>query len=73
MSKNNDEHDYVNGGMEVEGYDIYTPSLDDWYVEFVEKRVEEAYQLGVLHGINASSMACVKRDVMEFEDYGWTK
>jgi hypothetical protein len=37
-----------------------------------ERELREAYQLGLLHGINAQSMAQVKNDVMEFEDYGWS-
>jgi len=36
-----------------------------------ERQFERAYKLGVLHGINAQSMAQVKEEVMEFEDYGW--
>ena len=36
-----------------------------------QRQLERAYKLGVLHGINAQSMAQVKRDVMEFDDYGW--
>ncbi|QRD99669.1 HNH-endonuclease [Halorubrum virus VOLN27B] len=39
--------------------------------EQFEKDIEKAYKLGLLHGINAQSMAQVERDVMEFEDYGW--
>jgi hypothetical protein len=37
-----------------------------------ERRIKEAYQLGLFHGINASSMARVEKEVMEFEDYGWS-
>lgn len=36
-----------------------------------ERQVERAYEMGLLHGINAQSMAQVKNDVMEFDDYGW--
>lgn len=36
-----------------------------------EQRVETAYHLGLLHGINAQSIAQAKNNVMEFEDYGW--
>lgn len=36
-----------------------------------EKELEQAYQLGLLHGINASSMARIEQEIMEFEDYGW--
>jgi hypothetical protein len=37
-----------------------------------ERELREAYQLGLLHGINAQSMAQVNNKVMEFEDYGWS-
>lgn len=36
-----------------------------------ERQLNRAYKMGVLHGINAQSMAQVKNDVMEFDDYGW--
>lgn len=36
-----------------------------------ERELQRAYKLGVLHGINAQSMAQAKNDVMEFDDYGW--
>lgn len=36
-----------------------------------EWELQKAYQLGLLHGINAQSMAQVKNDVMAFDDYGW--
>lgn len=36
-----------------------------------EKDIEMAYQLGLLHGINAQSMAQVENNVLEFDDYGW--
>lgn len=36
-----------------------------------EEELRRAYKLGLLHGMNAQSMAQVKNDVMEFEDYGW--
>jgi len=39
--------------------------------EQFEKDIEKAYQLGLLHGINAQSMAQVENDVLTFEDYGW--
>lgn len=39
--------------------------------EQYEKELKQAYQLGLLHGINAQSMASVERDVMEFDEYGW--
>lgn len=35
------------------------------------RQLERAYKLGLLHGINAQSMAIAKEDVMEFEDCGW--
>lgn len=64
-----DSETYANG-MEVEGYSIST-SMDEWFEQNVEEKIREAYQLGLLHGINASSMARTKNDVMEFEDYEW--
>lgn len=36
-----------------------------------EEELERAYRLGILHGINAQSMAQVENDVMSFDDYGW--
>jgi hypothetical protein len=45
--------------------------LDD-VLRHHEERVEKAYRLGLLHGMNAQSMARVKESVMEFEDYGWS-
>lgn len=39
----------------------------------MERVAEQAYMTGVLHGINAQSMAQVKNDVMAFEDYGWER
>lgn len=36
-----------------------------------ERQLKRAYKMGLLHGINAQSMAQVKKEVMEFEDYGW--
>lgn len=36
-----------------------------------ERDVERAYTLGLLHGINAASMARVEAEVLAFEDYGW--
>jgi hypothetical protein len=41
-------------------------------MESFNERLEQAYQLGLLHGINASSMSRAERNVMEFGDYAWT-
>lgn len=36
-----------------------------------ERELQRAYKLGLLHGINAQSMAQAKNNVLAFEDYGW--
>jgi hypothetical protein len=36
-----------------------------------ERQIKRAYKMGLLHGINAQSMAQVKNDVMEFDDFEW--
>jgi len=36
-----------------------------------ERELRKMYMVGVLHGINAQSMAQVKNDIMDFDDYGW--
>lgn len=36
-----------------------------------QRQVERAYKTGLLHGINAQSMAQVKTNVLEFEDFEW--
>lgn len=47
------------------------PEWKKWVMDKLQDRVDRAYKLGVLHGINAQSMAQVKNDLMEFNDYGW--
>lgn len=37
-----------------------------------EADLQKAYQMGLLAGINAQSMAQVKNEVLAFEDYGWS-
>jgi hypothetical protein len=57
-------------GYEV-GASLVDSSFDEWYEKRTEDRLRKAYQLGLLHGINAQSMSQVSVGVMEFEDYGW--
>lgn len=44
-------------------------------IEAIMKRhaeeVQRAYKLGLLHGMNAASMAQYEAEVLSFEDYGW--
>jgi len=73
----NDENNSCFGPSELTneytGADVaeYQTDFIDWQIEREEERLREAYQMRLLHGINASSMARVKNDVMEFEDYEW--
>lgn len=46
-------------------------AVEDIVRDYHEK-IEQAYKLGILHGINAQAMAQAEYDVMEFEDYGWS-
>jgi len=50
--------------------DISSSSFEQLF-DLRERQLRRAYKLGVLHGINAQSMAQVKNDVMSFDDYGW--
>ncbi|AAM88759.1 hypothetical protein PhiCh1p86 [Natrialba phage PhiCh1] len=57
--------------LDTDGTDLVSNPLEDMMRRHHED-VERAYHLGLLHGINAQSMAEAKRDVMSFEDYPWS-
>lgn len=58
--------------VDIPGKNLEDPfDVANLHAREMERVAQQAYATGVLHGINAQSMAQAKNDVMEFEDYDW--